>query len=97
MTSANVAVHTAFSRQPTDGRKYAQEELLAEQDKTWELIEQGAQIFVCGNARTLAPGVRAALQQIYRRKTGGTAENAETWLADLRRDHRYLEDIWGAN
>ena len=57
--------YTAFSRQPIDGRKYAQHEMLAHQDETWDLIEQGAQIFVCGNARTLAPGVRAALQQIY--------------------------------
>ena len=71
--------------------------LLAHQDRAWELIEQGAHIYVCGNARTLAPGVRATLQQIYASKNGGTAAEAETWLAGLRRDHRYLEDIWGAN
>ena len=91
------AVHTAFSRQPTDGRKYAQHEMLAHQDEAWDLIDKGAQIFVCGNARTLAPGVRATLQDIYSNKTGATAEEAESWLAGLRRDHRYLEDIWGAN
>jgi len=95
--SADVAVHTVFSRQPTEGRKYAQHEMLAFRDRTWELIDQGAHIFVCGNARTLAPGVRAALQEIYTSKTGATAEQAESWLADLRREHRYLEDIWGAN
>ena len=65
--------------------------------RCWDLIDQGAQIFVCGNARTLAPGVRAALQQIYADKTAGTADEAEQWLAGLRREHRYLEDIWGAN
>ena len=92
-----MSTYTAFSRQPTDGRKYAQHEMLAHQDETWDLIEQGAQIFVCGNARTLAPGVRAALQQIYAAKTAGTADEAEDWLAGLRREHRYLEDIWGAN
>ena len=95
--SADVQTYTAFSRQPTDNRKYAQHEMLAHQDETWDLIDQGAQIFVCGNARTLAPGVRTALKQIYTAKTSSTAEEAENWLAGLRREHRYLEDIWGAN
>ena len=90
-------MHTAFSRQPTDGRKYAQHEMLAHQDEIWDLIDKGAQIFVCGNARTLAPGVRAALHRSSPTKTGATADEAEAWLAGLRRDHRYLEDIWGAN
>ena len=95
--SADVRVHTAFSRQPVNGRKYAQHEMLAHQDECWDLIDRGGQIFVCGNARTLAPGVRSALQQIYAVKTGSTAAGAEEWLAGLRREHRYLEDIWGAN
>ena len=90
-------MHTAFSRQSNGGRKYAQHELLAHQDEAWDLIDKGAQIFVCGNARTLAPGVCATLQDIYATKTGATADEAESWLARLRRDHRYLEDIWGAN
>ena len=68
--SADVSVYTAFSREPTDGRKYAQHEMLAHADEIWELIDDGAQIFVCGNARTLAPGVRAALTQIAADKTG---------------------------
>ena len=95
--SADVVVYTAFSRQSSKGRKYAQHEMLAHLDETWDLIDQGAQIFVCGNARTLAPGVRAALQQIYTDKTAAGADEAEKWLADLRHDHRYLEDIWGTN
>jgi cytochrome P450/NADPH-cytochrome P450 reductase len=95
--SADVVVHTAFSRQPEQDRRYAQDEMLARHADIWELIERGAQIFVCGNARTLAPGVRAALQQIYADATAGTPDQAEAWLADLRREHRYLEDIWGAN
>ena len=63
--TADVLTYTVFSRQPTGDRKYAQHEMLAHQDEVWDLIERGARIFVCGNARTLAPGVRAALQQIY--------------------------------
>ena len=91
-------MHTAFSRQSNDGRKYAQHEMLAHQDETWDLIDRGAQIFVCGNARTLAPGVRAALQdRSTRPRPAPLPTRPSHWLAGLRRDHRYLEDIWGAN
>jgi cytochrome P450 / NADPH-cytochrome P450 reductase len=66
-----------------------------EGDQVWDLIEAGAVIYVCGNANTMAPGVRAALMEVYRAKTNGSDSSAEEWLARLREDDRYLEDIWG--
>ncbi|HEY5878829.1 MAG TPA: cytochrome P450 [Nakamurella sp.] len=95
--SGNVRTYTAFSREPGQERRYAQHEMLARADEIWSLIEDGAVVYVCGNARTLAPGVRAALTQIAAdRQVLGGAE-ADDWLTGLRREHRYLEDIWGAN
>ncbi|HEY7811662.1 MAG TPA: cytochrome P450, partial [Nakamurella sp.] len=96
-TSANVQTYTAFSREPGVGRRYAQHEMLAHADEIWSLIDGGAQVFVCGNARTLAPGVRAALTQIAADQKGLSGAEADDWLTGMRRDHRYLEDIWGAN
>ena len=52
-------------------------------------------IYVCGNASTMAPGVRAALMDIYRAKTNGSGPRRIEWLAGLREADRYLEDIWG--
>ncbi|WP_445184146.1 hypothetical protein ACTXG6_37975 [Pseudonocardia sp. Cha107L01] len=49
----------------------------------------------CGNANTIAPGVRAALADIYRQHTGGSAAQAQAWLAELRAADRFLEDVWG--
>lgn len=95
--TANTVVYTAFSREPEHGRRYAQHEMVARQDEIWDLLGQGAQIFVCGNARTLAPGVRAALTQIFAGRTGCSADDADAWLAGLRQQHRYLEDIWGGS
>src|SRR6185312_11194672 len=69
-TSANVQTYTAFSREPGQQRRYAQHEMLARADEVWSLIEAGAVVYVCGNARTLAPGVRAALTQIAADKQG---------------------------
>lgn len=96
-SSADVGVHVAYSRQPRDGRRYAQDEMLAHQDEIWDLVGQGASIFVCGNARTLAPGVRAALTRIAAGKRGCSADEAQTWLSGLRTEHRFLEDIWGGS
>ena len=96
-TSANVQTYTAFSREPGQQRRYAQHEMLARADEVWSLIEAGAVVYVCGNARTLAPGVRAALTQIAADKQGLGGAAADDWLTGLRREQRYLEDIWGAN
>jgi cytochrome P450/NADPH-cytochrome P450 reductase len=52
-------------------------------------------IYVCGNAHTMAPGVRAALTKIHQNKTGGSEGAAQQWLADLKASDRFLEDIWG--
>ncbi|HEV7791472.1 MAG TPA: cytochrome P450 [Pseudonocardia sp.] len=88
-------VRTVFSQQPRNGRRYVQDELLARHDEVWELLEQGGAAFVCGNANTIAPGVRAALADIYRQHTGGSAAQAQAWLAELRAADRFLEDVWG--
>lgn len=94
--SAKVTTYVAFSREPGRERRYAQDEILARADEVWALVEAGAVVYVCGNARTLAPGVRAALTRIAAGKLGLGGAEADDWLAGLRREHRYLEDIWGA-
>jgi cytochrome P450/NADPH-cytochrome P450 reductase len=88
-------IDVVFSRSPVDGRKYVQHAIAARADEVWDLIGADASIFVCGNANTMAPGVRAALIDIYRAKTGGSADDGVAWLAGLRESDRFLEDIWG--
>lgn len=85
----------AFSRQPEAGRTFVQHLIEREQDQVWDLLAAGAVVYVCGNANTMAPGVRRALTDIYRAKTGGSESAAEDWLDGLRGTDRYLEDIWG--
>jgi cytochrome P450/NADPH-cytochrome P450 reductase len=61
----------------------------------WDLLQHEAVVYVCGNASTMAPGVRAALAGIFRAETGASEADAEAWLTGLRSSGRYLEDIWG--
>jgi cytochrome P450/NADPH-cytochrome P450 reductase len=88
-------LQVAFSREPGQPRTFVQHSIERERDQVWDLIEAGAVIYVCGNANTMAPGVRAALMDICRAKSNGSDSTAEEWLAGLREDDRYLEDIWG--
>jgi cytochrome P450/NADPH-cytochrome P450 reductase len=89
-----VRVENAFSR--ADARcRYVQDAMLDCSDEVWSLLQQDAVVLVCGNAGTMAPGVRSALQKIFRAHTGAGESDAEAWLAGLRSADRYLEDIWG--
>ncbi len=90
-----VTVRTVFSGRPEEGRRYVQHELAHRSGEVWELLDQGAAVFVCGNANTMAPGVRAALAEIHRERTGSSAQEAQDWLAELRAEGRFVEDIWG--
>ena len=92
---AGTGLRTVFSNRPEDGRRYVQHEMLARHDELWDLIERGAATFVCGNANTMAPGVRAALADIYRQHTGRSSAQAQEWLTEMRAADRFLEDIWG--
>jgi len=94
-TSGITELQVAFSREPGQPRTFVQQLIEREGDQVWDLISAGAVIYVCGNANTMAPGVRAALMDIYRAKSNGSDITADDWLKQLREDDRYLEDIWG--
>jgi len=85
----------AFSRVKGYPHRYVQHALEASADQVWTAMQEDAVVFVCGNASTMAPGVRAALVAVFRAKTGAGAADGEAWLAGLRAAGRYLEDIWG--
>jgi cytochrome P450/NADPH-cytochrome P450 reductase len=85
----------AFSRVKGFPHRYVQHALEASADQVWAAMQEDAVVFVCGNASTMAPGVRAALVAVFRAKTGAGESDGEAWLAGLRSAGRYLEDIWG--
>jgi cytochrome P450 / NADPH-cytochrome P450 reductase len=94
-TDGIVRVEGAFSRTADTPSRYVQDALLDCADEVWELLQGGAAVFVCGNAATMAPGVRSALMTIFRDKTSAGEADATAWLAGLRATDRFLEDIWG--
>jgi cytochrome P450/NADPH-cytochrome P450 reductase len=90
-----VRVENAFSRESGKPCRYVQDAMLDRADEVWALLQQDAVVLVCGNAATIAPGVRASLTHIFRERTSATDADAQAWLAGLRTTDRFLEDIWG--
>ena len=51
-----IDLHLAFSAVPSHPWRFVQDALLAEEDAVWAALDAGAQIFVCGDGRFMAPG-----------------------------------------
>jgi cytochrome P450/NADPH-cytochrome P450 reductase len=86
-------LHTAFSR--AEGPKtYVQHLVAAQKDRVWNLIEQGAIVYVCGDGSRMEPDVKAALVAIYREHSGADAEAGSHWIEDLGTRNRYVLDVW---
>ena len=84
----------AFSRLEGQPKTYVQNSIKEQQDAAWNLIEEGAIIYVCGDARRMAPGVEKGFIALYRDKTEASEQEAEKWMAELKNSHRYLVDVW---
>ncbi|MBI3698978.1 MAG: cytochrome P450 [Afipia sp.] len=86
-------LHTAFSRASTP-KTYVQDQIAAQKDKVWKLIEQGAIIYVCGDGSKMEPGVKKTLTDIYREKSGSSESAAAAWIDKMGTDNRYVLDVW---
>ncbi|MDH6123500.1 cytochrome P450 [Kitasatospora sp. GP82] len=90
-----VRLRPAFSRQPGHPKSYVQHVIAQHEDEVWQLLQDNAVIFVCGDATSMAPDVRRAFTEVFSHRTGTATADAEAWLSGLRAADRYLEDIWG--
>ncbi len=87
-------VHTAFSAVVDHPARFVQDALIAESDTVWQALEDGAYVYVCGDARRMAPAVREALAAIHRSHTGSDDETARQWVDQLEADGRYQQDVF---
>jgi cytochrome P450/NADPH-cytochrome P450 reductase len=84
----------AFSRLDGQPKCYVQQKIAECRDEVWQLLQEGAIVYVCGDARKMEPDVRSAFATIHQEKTGGNAQDAEAWLDELIATHRYVADVW---
>lgn len=91
-----VRLFTCFSRVASEQKTYVQDQVRQHRAEVWALLEQGAVVYVCGDASRMAPDVRRAFAAIHREETGGDEWAAEAWLEGLTAEGRYLVDVWAA-
>ncbi|MBB5120549.1 P450 reductase [Streptomyces eurocidicus] len=97
--SGAVSMRPAFSKSPELGGPFVQDRVTTEGAEVWRLLEAGARVYVCGDGRRMAPGVRGAFRGIYERFAGGGSggsggDEAGRWLDGLVGDGRYVEDVY---
>ncbi|WP_283136021.1 cytochrome P450 [Rhizohabitans arisaemae] len=89
-----VGMRPAYSAAPRNGVRFVQDRLLAESAEVWQVLSEGARVYVCGDGRHMAPGVREAFTRIHREAVGGDPEESRAWLTGLLDSGRYIEDVW---
>ncbi|MCC9307385.1 cytochrome P450 [Kitasatospora sp. RB6PN24] len=90
-----VSMRPVFSEAPVDGLRFVQQRIAAEGEEVWQLLQAGAEVYVCGDGARMAPGVRDAFQALYLDHTPDADEaGAWKWLQELVKHGRYVEDVY---
>ncbi|MFA7602827.1 MAG: assimilatory sulfite reductase (NADPH) flavoprotein subunit [Novosphingobium sp.] len=83
----------AFSRDRTE-KVYVQHRMQQQSRDVFAWLEEGAHVYVCGDAANLAPDVHQALIDIVAREAHTGREAAEDYVRSLQADHRYQRDVY---
>ncbi len=83
----------AFSRDQAE-KVYVQTRMLERSAELFAWLEDGGHVYVCGDASRMAKDVEAALLQVIRTGRGRGEDDAQAYLADLRRAKRYVRDVY---
>jgi sulfite reductase (NADPH) flavoprotein alpha-component len=83
----------AFSRDQKN-KIYVQDRLLQKSKGIFERLQNGAYFYVCGDKNRMAKDVEEALVQIAIKEGGFSEEKAVDCVKDLKKQRRYLEDVY---
>ena len=83
----------AFSRDQAD-KIYVQDRIREHAADVWTWLQQGAVLYVCGDAKQMAGDVHDALIDVLVTQADYDTDSAENYLKDLRRAGRYQRDVY---
>ncbi len=80
---------------PRSKRKiYVQDKLREQGAELWRWINDGAHIYVCGDAGRMAADVEKALLEVIAEFGAMDIEAADEFLSELRVERRYQRDVY---
>ncbi|GLT13241.1 assimilatory sulfite reductase (NADPH) flavoprotein subunit [Vibrio algivorus] len=83
----------AFSRDQAE-KVYVQDRILENAAEVWQWLQQGAYLYVCGDANRMAKDVHEALISVAEDQGKLGREQAEAFVNDLRKAKRYQRDVY---
>lgn len=92
-SEGRLRLSTAFSRDQSQ-KVYVQHKMLEQAEELYDWIQNGAYLYVCGNASHMAKDVEAALIDIIKAEGGKSDDEAHEFLKELRSSKRYLKDVY---
>jgi sulfite reductase (NADPH) flavoprotein alpha-component len=84
---------TAFSRDQAE-KVYVQHRMMENADELWRWLEEGAYFYVCGDASRMAKDVDDALHRVVELAGGKSAEEAATYIEEMKKTKRYRKDVY---
>lgn len=84
---------TAWSRDQAE-KIYVQHKMLEASTELWAWLEQGAIMYVCGDAARMAGDVDKALHTIIEREGGKSPEEAAAYVQAMKEAKRYRRDVY---
>lgn len=92
-TEGHLTLRVAFSRDQQQ-KIYVQHLLKEDGSDLWDLLNDGAHLYVCGDAKQMAKDVHEALLCIIMNFGHKTKDEATVFLQELQANGRYEKDVW---
>lgn len=86
-------IELAFSRDRQE-KVYVQQRLREQASELYRWLEDGAHLYVCGDAERMAHDVHESLLQVAAQQRGGARDDAEEYLRQLQAQGRYQRDVY---
>lgn len=86
-------IDLAFSRDQKE-KVYVQDKMKENAEDLFKWLESGAYFYVCGDASKMAKDVDSTLHEIIKTEGSYTNEEAEDYVKNLKKEKRYLRDVY---
>ncbi len=92
-SGALTRLDVAFSRDQPE-KIYVQDRIIEHAKEIYQWLQEGAHVYVCGDATRMARDVHEALISVVEFQDGISREAAEAYVEELKKSKRYQRDVY---